>query len=237
MIISPKKYKKEFDYSYASGVNTTIELLKYHPEQALRVFLKDTGKQAEGVNSIAQLCRENNVRTEIADDLVGKLVAGNDTYAIGVFKKFEMNLEERENHIVLVNPSDMGNVGTIIRTCIAFDVKNIAVIRPGVDIFDPKVIRASTGSFFQVNIQYFESFEAYTTKFSNNLYPFMLGGSNFLGDFKFQKPFSLVFGNEAHGLNESFRKVGTTVTIKHAKTIDSLNLSISAALALWESSK
>ena len=43
--------------------------------------------------------------------------------------------------MVLVNPSDMGNMGTIIRTMLGFNYVNLAIIRPGVDVFDPRVIR------------------------------------------------------------------------------------------------
>ena len=52
------------------------------------------------------------------------------------------------NHVVLVNPGDMGNMGTIIRTMLGFNYSNLAIIKPGVDVFDPRVIRASMGALF-----------------------------------------------------------------------------------------
>ena len=55
----------------------------------------------------------------------------------------------------------MGNLGTILRSCLGFGMKDIAIIKPGVDIFDPKVVRASMGSIFSLNISYFNSFEDY----------------------------------------------------------------------------
>ena len=67
-------------------------------------------------------------------------------------------------------PSDMGNLGTIIRTAVGFGCTDIGIISPAVDAYNPKVIRGSMGSFFKVNLQYFDSFEEYKeatiTKFS-----------------------------------------------------------------------
>ena len=50
-------------------------------------------------------------------------------------------------------------------------------------------------------------------------------------------PHTLAFGNEAHGLDESFLKLGTPLIIKHSNNIDSLNLSMSVGIALYEFSK
>ena len=55
----------------------------------------------------------------------------------------------------------MGNMGTIIRTCVGFGIKNLAVIEPAVDIFNPKVVRASMGAVFHVNICRYDSFDTY----------------------------------------------------------------------------
>lgn len=57
------------------------------------------------------------------------------------------------NHVVLVNPSNAGNLGTIIRSCIGFGVEDIAIILPAVDLFDPKTIRASMGAKAKIRIE------------------------------------------------------------------------------------
>lgn len=230
--VSPKKYDKRFNYSYAPGVFSTLELLKYKQNEVLRVFLCDKGKQKEGIEEIRAICRKSKIELVEAENLIIKLSGSDDCYAVGVFKKYLNNLTAEKNHIVLINPSDMGNVGTIIRTATAFGINNIALIKPAVDVFDPKVIRATAGAFFQVNIQYFDSFREYTEKFSNNCYLFMLNGDVELTTCEFKKPFSLVFGNEVFGIPEDLKKYGTAVFIKHEKNIESLNLSIAAGIAI-----
>ena len=49
----------------------------------------------------------------------------------------------------------MGNLGTIMRTMVGFGMEDLAIIRPGVDAYDPKVIRASMGSIFHLRFAYF----------------------------------------------------------------------------------
>ncbi len=115
-------------------------------------------------------------------------------------------------------------------------MNNLAVISPGVDVFDPKVLRASMGSLFRINFKYFDSFDSYKEKFYNRkIYTFMLDGATSLKNLKHDdnELFSLVFGNEATGLDSSFSSVGTSVFIKHTDRIDSLNLTIAAGIAMY----
>ena len=140
--------------------------------------------------------------------------------------------------MVLVNPSNAGNLGTIIRSCLGFGYKDIAIIRPAVDIFDPKTVRASMGALFGVRFAYYDSFEAYAKEVpTHRFYPFMLQTDTPLHSCTFQKPHALIFGNEASGLPASFLQVGTPVIIRHSQEIDSLNLPIAVSVALYEASK
>ena len=98
---------------------------------------------------------KESIQVEVNDKLINKISGAENVYAVGVFQKYETQLSNEENHLMLVDPSDMGNLGTIIRTMIGFDYKNLALIKPAVDIFNPKVIRASMGSVFQINFHLF----------------------------------------------------------------------------------
>lgn len=238
MHVALKAYKKDFTYSYTSGVFPTLELLQHKPEQAIRVFLNEKGGDNKGIGLIKEICKEHQIPVEVATSLVIKLSHSENCYAVGVFKKYNQGLEKEKKHVVLVNPSDMGNVGTIIRTMVGFGMHNLAVIKPAVDVFDPKVIRSSTGSFFQANISYFSSFEEYITQYpQQQLYTFMLDAQVSLPAVKFEEPFSLVFGNEGAGLPKEFLHYGTSVIIPHSKNIDSLNLSMSVGITLYEACK
>jgi len=132
----------------------------------------------------------------------------------------------------------MGNLGTIIRVMLGFNYNNLAIIKPCIDIFDPKVIRASMGSIFSTNIELYDSIDDYLKENTNQKYPFMLQASTTLQSLKQKdQPHTLIFGNEASGLSNDFLKIGTPLIIEHSKNIDSLNLSMSVGIALYEFNK
>jgi TrmH family RNA methyltransferase len=138
---------------------------------------------------------------------------------------------------VLVNPGDMGNLGTIMRTMLGFGLADLALVRPAADIFDPRSVRASMGALFALRCCYFDTFEDYSGRSSHNLYPFMTDGEVQLRKAAFQEPFSLIFGNESSGLPPEYRGIGTSVTIAHTQRIDSLSLPVAAAIALYEATR
>lgn len=239
MDIQLKSYKKDFEHSYSIGVFPTLELLNNKREEVLTVLLSTAGNENEGVKKIVDLCNEYNIEIQINDKAINRISKKENSYAIGVFKKYEQELDVNNNHVVLVNPSDMGNLGTIIRTILGFGIKDLAIIRPGVDIFDPKAIRASMGAVFKLSFKYFEDFNSYNNTYSNDIYTFMLNAKKNLHEVQMdpKKRFSLVFGNEGSGLGDEFKDIGTSIIIPHSKKIDSLNLSIAVGIATYEFTK
>lgn len=180
--------------------------------------------------------QKNNIKTEINDKAINKISQKENCFVAGVFNKYQCELTIG-SHIVLVNPGNMGNMGTIIRTLAGFGLNDLAIISPGVDIFDPKVIRASMGAIFKINFKYYDIFNEYHENFKKHkLYTFMLNGAISLKDVKHDRneSFSLIFGNEAKGLDNSFANIGTNVIIKHTDRIDSLNLPIAAGIAMYQ---
>ena len=130
----------------------------------------------------------------------------------------------------------MGNLGTIMRTMLAFGERNLALIEPTADPFDPKTIRASMGSIFQIQFHSFQDFSAYKNRFKKHtLYPLMTNGSVNLPEVKFNEPYSLIFGEESSGLTEEFKEYGTSVRIPQSNSVDSLNLALSVGITLYQS--
>ena len=228
-----KLYKKEEDFSYSIGAFPTLELLMQRFAQVETIFVSPRAWQSEGVQKIKKLAGDK-IRIEENEGLLRKLVKTENHFAAAVFRKYDCELSPTENHLCLVNPDDMGNLGTIIRTMLGFGVKDLAIIKPGADIFDPRVIRASMGAIFKINFKYFPDFESYQREFSRQYYPFMTTSAIDLTNVRFSKPATLIFGNEGAGLAPQFAEVGQAVKIGQTKDIDSLNLSIAAAIGLRE---
>lgn len=226
-----KIYKKEYDYSYTLGAYPTIELLKNKPDKASEVIVHSSFTDLRLIKAV---CKSTPIVCN--DKIFERLGVKDNSFVIGVFRKYDMLLNPNKPHIVLVNPSDMGNLGTIIRTVLGFGYKDLAIITPAADMWNPKTLRASMGAVFHVNIQCFCSFQEYALQYSKHkLFPFMLGGNLKLSYETCPKTplFSLIFGNEATGLEKSFLSVGQPILIPQTKEIDSINLAVAAAVGAY----
>jgi TrmH family RNA methyltransferase len=232
-----KKYRKEFPYSYSFGVFPTLELLTHRPEQVVRVVAHSRGERGSGLGKLEALCREKSIPFETNDRAVERLSHKGNIYVFGVFAKYDTPLSASANHLLLVNPSDNGNLGTIARTMLAFGFRDLALISPAVDAFNPHVVRASMGATFALNLAYFESLAAYQVKFGHRLYPFVLGATRELGRVRFRAPYTLVFGPEGAGLEPGVADLGESVMIPQSPLVESLNLAVAVSVALYEAQR
>ena len=228
-----KSYKKDFEYSYTLGAFPTFELIEAKPSDVIEVFCSASFTDME---KLENKCREKGIRLSVNDKLINKLSDKGNVYVVGVFKKFEQGLDNTKPHVVLVNPSDMGNLGTIIRTAVGFGIMDLAIIEPAADIFNPKTVRASMGSVFRIRHKKFQSFDEYLSYTgSRDIFTFMLNGKRPLTINDCPKPdlYSLVFGNEATGLPNEFLDYGTSIIIPQTEYVDSLNLTIAAGIGMY----
>ena len=230
-------YKAELDYGYAPGVFPAMECLLHRPECVRRVLLHSKAAGTEGAEMLTALAARLHVRVEEADKALARISGKENCFAAAVFAKFEDALAQDAPHVVLHHPSDQGNVGTILRTALGFGVEDVALIRPCVDVFDPRVVRASMGSLFSLRVKVYEDFDSYLAEHPGRmLYPFMLDGSRSLPDVlaaPIPAAWTLIFGNEGSGLPPEFARMGQPVRIPSNEKIDSLNLSIAAAIGIY----
>ena len=232
-----EKYNKESQTSYTLGAYPTFELVKNKPNQVVSVLIHSKATQTVQLASLIELCNKHNIKVEKDDKTINKLSPKENCFVIGVFKKYQSKFQSNKQ-ICLYNPSDMGNLGTIIRTMVGFGYTDLSIIRPAVDPFNPKVIRASMGAIFMLNIQEFENLDSYIKSNNYQKYFFMLNGKTTLGQFNCPtSDYALVFGNEAHGLPDNVMHIGQSVKIVHNNKIDSLNLPISVGMAIYQFSQ
>jgi TrmH family RNA methyltransferase len=229
-----KRYKKDFGHSYCFGVFPTLELLVHRPQDVLKVLVHPKGEGNEGVAKIRVICQENGIQLEIQEKAFSHIGARENDYAAGIFRKVEPGLDQAANHVILVNPSGMGNLGTIIRTMLGFGFGDLAIIEPAADIYHPETVRGSMGALFQMRFQRFENFEAYRDAYPRNFYPLMTDGVIPLPEESFAPAFGLIFGNESSGLGSEYQEVGTSVSIPQNKAIDSLNLAVAVGVTLYQ---
>ena len=232
---SLEPYSRDLDYSYALGLFPASQLMQKRPGLARRLLVSSKAENSEGLAALRAQCREHHVREETADKILSRVSGKENCFAAVVFDKFQGELTGG-NHLVLHHPGDKGNLGTMLRTALGFGYRDIAVIRPAADAFDPHVVRASMGAIFGLNLRYYDTFEEYRAQFPDHMcYPFMLDASVPVAEAVKEKktPFALIMGNEGSGLPPEFARLGQPVRIPHNDEIDSLNLSVAAAIGMY----
>ena len=229
-------YKSGLDYSYAPGIFPAMECLTQRPDKVRRLLVHSSAAGREGVDKLRALAKARGIRVEEADRALARISGKENCYAAAVFEKFEDEPAADKPHVVLHNPGDSGNVGTILRTALGLGVEDVALVRPCVDLFDPKTVRASMGAMFRLRVKTYDRFEDYRAAYSDRaLFPFMLDASVPLQEALKKKLacWTLVFGNEGRGLPKEFAQMGQAVRIESNDRVDSLNLAIAAGIGIY----
>ena len=229
-------YSRKLDYSYQLGVFPSLMLLEARPDCAMRLLLHPEGLENEGVVKLRKRCAELGVREEMAERVLRRESKKDNCFAGLVLKKYDCHLAPKASHAVLCQISDNGNAGTAMRSLLGFGVRDVALVRPCVDVFDPHVLRASMGAFFKLRVKVYETFDDYRAEFPDRaLYPFMLDGAKPLQAVAPQAlpPFSMVFGNEQTGLPPRFAELGQSVYIPQSPEIDSFNLAVAVSVGAY----
>lgn len=228
-------YHKSLPYTYVLGIFPTFEVLSHRPDDVIAIIYHADFDNLGGLKA-----RTDGLHIPLLQDhkLLAKLSPKENVYVVAVLEKKNYPIQTG-NHVMLVNPSNAGNLGTIIRTMVGFGWRDLVIIRPGVEVEDPKTIRAAMGANAQLRVSYYDTFEQYRTDYPTQVcYPFMLKGSMPLQSMVLagQRGITFIFGNEGSGLPDDFLRVGTPVKIAHSDAIDSLNLSIAVSIALYHHS-
>ncbi|MEO8233594.1 MAG: RNA methyltransferase [Ignavibacteriota bacterium] len=146
------------------------------------------------------------------------------------------NLNELKDKIVVLidNISDPGNLGTIIRTCDWFGLYNILISDQSVEYLNPKVVRASMGSIFHLNI-YDDIYANDLSNLKSNGYQIICAdvkGKNIF-TYKTNKKSILTFSNESIGPSENIKTLADDfITIPGKGRAESLNVSSAASIII-----
>jgi len=138
--------------------------------------------------------------------------------------------------VILDAIQDAGNVGTILRTCAAAGFEQVICIKGTAAVWSNKVLRAGMGA--QASLKMIEGVTPYQL-LSDLEIPLLcsqLDDAKSLYEIadKLEKPVAWVFGNEGQGICSELRQDGLGVKIPQVETVESLNVSAAAAIALFE---
>ncbi|MBV6879008.1 RNA methyltransferase [Epilithonimonas ginsengisoli] len=138
--------------------------------------------------------------------------------------------------LILDGIQDPGNLGTIIRLADWFGIEQIICSNDTVDVYNPKVIQATMGSFLRVNV-FYTNLDEYLRDYQYPILGTDMNGEN-IYETQFPERFSLVFGNEGNGIRPStedlISKMITIPRFGKSQSTESLNVSMSAGIILGE---
>ena len=167
---------------------------------------------------------------------------------IGVFRKQEaqystLSTQHSTLSLALDGVQDPGNLGTIIRTCDWFGIKDIYCSKDTADCYNPKVVQATMGALARVRVHYMNLEEWLKEVKAANIpiYGTLLEGGNMYheGAIVDKTKGVIVMGNEGNGISPAVRELIThPIRIpsypENAETSESLNVGIATAIVLAE---
>lgn len=140
------------------------------------------------------------------------------------------------NILILDNLQDPGNLGTIIRSATAFNINTIILSDDSVDLYNPKVVRATEGMIFNLNIIRRDLSEIIPVL--KNLGYKLIGTDVKKGmDVRNirKENVAIVIGNEGSGMkNETKNMCDEFINIKMMETCESLNAGVAASIIMYE---
>ena len=170
---------------------------------------------------------------KVNDEVLRKLaVSENPEGVVFICEMLKPKKDKKDYHkiVYLDQINDPGNLGTILRTAVAFNYDAVVLSKGSVDLYNEKVIAASKGAIFLVDafvgdIEDYKDKQIIVSTLDENSIP--------LNECKKPNDFVLVLGNESHGVSEPIIKIADQlVKIEMNDVIDSLNVAIAGAILM-----
>lgn len=222
-----KKYRDEFGYFIVEEDHLISEAIKKDCLETLII--------RSDLNNIFNF--ENVIY--VSEAVINKLSdnKSNSKY-IGICKKLKENYLVKSRVILVDGIQDGGNLGTIIRTCVAFGFNQIIISNDSVDIYNEKVIKASQGSLFYINFIRMDLLEAIKKLKVDGFEVISLSLNNSIDieDLKEVNKMAFILGNEGNGIKKEIEDASD----KKARIdidFESLNVAIAGSIVMYKYKK
>ena len=195
-------------------------------------------------------CREVLERTgyEVVSDAIFDKISDTCTPQgiLCVVEQFHYQMEDllkRPNPLLLVleNIQDPGNLGTMLRTGEGAGIDGVIMSRDTVDLYNPKVIRATMGSIYRMPFLYIEDLQEALSKLGEagvRTYAAHLKGKQWHTGADYTGGTAFLIGNEGNGLREETAALADTyIRIPMEGKVESLNAAVAAAVLMYEADR
>lgn len=247
--LNDRKFRQEYKAFYIEGIKVIDEIL----ENEKAVNLEFIAYSSEiltmkngGDNLIKKIENKKNIERIDFSKSVFEYMCDTKTPqgVLAVIKMPLYDLEEclkneNKNIILLDKVQDLGNIGTIIRNCAAFDIDLILCRKGTADVYSNKVTRSTMGTILKEKIIYLDNVSEISQILKRHNFS-MIGTSlntrKYINDLDFAyKKFCFVLGNEANGISEDIiKECDELVKIPMCKSVESLNVSVASGIILYK---
>jgi len=239
-----KRYRKEAYKYIVEGILCVTELLNAGIEPEYTVYYDDFQATPKGKDLLVRINKLQSPVYNVPENIFRRLVdtvspQGIFCIAPMRFLPIEQALDIPNSRIILLDRiSDPGNLGTIIRSAVAFNISGIIILANSVELYNTKVIRSALGSHLHIPILYdIESdiviktlkekkFDIYATLPDAKI--------SYINGFNLNNKIAVVIGNEHHGIDKIFQDDSDIKQIKIPinPKIESLNAAVTAAIIM-----
>lgn len=227
-ILHQKKFRSAAQKFFIEGEKMWEECCQYAPHLVDAVFVAKNADHTKFKGFNVEEIEERQMRQ------ISALKTPTNVFALLNMPKLNQQQPDTENlNLILDGVQDPGNLGTILRLSAWYGIRNIYVSQNTADCFNPKVVQASMGAIFHVNVYYTDLSELLLQHAHLPVYGAAMEGDNIYSA-KLSHGF-LVLGNEGNGISQEILSlVSQPITIPKFGQGESLNVAMAASAFLYE---
>jgi TrmH family RNA methyltransferase len=240
---------KEAKYIFVEGIRLTEELLKTTLQIQFVFFNEKLLENGRGLAQLKKLSKKNREIFQVESRIFDSLSDTKTSQGIIVIAEkpqtgkeiIESNLSNNSLLILLHQVNNPANLGAILRTAEAVDVKGIIATKGTVDLFSAKTIRSAMGANFRIpcwmNAEFSDVVNWAKAREIQSVCADIRSQKSYLEiDWKVSK--LLIVGSEGHGLSESERlQTDESLIIPMANEVESLNVAVACGIVLFEAKR
>ncbi|HBR33995.1 MAG TPA: rRNA methyltransferase [Firmicutes bacterium] len=228
--------------NYALEYNWPIQWFVYSREKPLSAWAEEILRQSQAELHL-ELPYQLMVQLSEKEAETSELIA-----VVGMVPHELSRIRLKDDLLVVIfdRPASHGNLGTLIRSCEALKVDALIITGHAVDLYDPKTIRASMGTFFAVPTFRLPSHHEvlpWLAKVRTKFPAFQIVGATAkaalpVDEADLTKPTALLIGNETYGLSNNYQEsCDLLVRIPMYGAITSFNVACAASIILYETDR
>ena len=225
--LKDKKFRKEHSLFMVEGEKFSKDLLGTDIEIVYTITTNKELKNFPNIELVSEKMLSSLATTKTNQNIVC------------ICKVKDYGFNSVGNSLILDNLQDPGNVGTLIRSALAFGFKDIYLIE-GVDPYNEKVIRSSAGTILKVRLHQccYEELEKNKTKVAKNFIVADMKGEPINKIYLPKSSIAVIIGNEGQGVSQLMRDMANiTISIPMSSEVESLNAGVAGSIIMQKISE